>query len=74
MDPVQLVSHRRERRRRLGAPGLEAYTDLGRVAQEMEDARRLFRRAGFTTMDVTDKPIEASAHDVAALITRRFGE
>lgn len=74
MDPVQLVSHRRERRRRLGAPGLEAYTDLGRVAEEMEAARRLYRRAGFSVIDVTDKPIEASANDVADLITRRFGE
>jgi regulator of PEP synthase PpsR (kinase-PPPase family) len=74
MDPVQLVSHRRERRRRLGAPGLEDYTDLGRVAEEMEAARRLFRRAGFSAIDVTDQPIEASANDVADLITRRFGE
>jgi [pyruvate, water dikinase]-phosphate phosphotransferase / [pyruvate, water dikinase] kinase len=74
MDPLQLVSHRRERRRRLGAPGLDAYADLGAVAEEMEAARRVFRRAGFTTFDVTDKPIEASAHDVMQLITRRFGE
>ena len=74
MDPLQLVSHRRERRRRLGAPGLDAYTDLSAVAGEMEAARRLFRRAGFTTFDVTDKPIEASATDAIQLITRRFGE
>jgi len=74
MDPTRLVFHRQERRRRLGAPGLEAYTDLSAVAEEMEAGRRLFRRAGFTTIDVTDKPIEASAHDVAMLITRRFGE
>jgi regulator of PEP synthase PpsR (kinase-PPPase family) len=74
MDPTRLVFHRQERRRRLGAPGLEAYTDLGAVTEEVEAARRLFRRAGFTAIDVTDKPIEASAHDVIALITRRFGE
>ncbi len=74
MDPTRLVFHRQERRRRLGAPGLEAYTDLGAVAEEMEAARRLCRRVGFTAIDVTDKPIEASANDVADLITRRFGE
>jgi len=61
-------------RRRLGAPRLEAYTDRGAVAAEVEAARRLFRRAGSTTIDVTDKPIEASAHDVIGLITRRFAE
>ncbi|MFL7811890.1 MAG: pyruvate, water dikinase regulatory protein [Anaerolineae bacterium] len=74
MDPLRLVSHRRERQRRLAAPGLEAYTDLGAVTEEMEAARRLFRRAGFSSIDVTDKPIESSAHDVIELITRRFGE
>ena len=57
MDPTRLVFHRQERRRRLGAPGLEAYTDLGAVAKEIEAGRHLFRRAGFTTIDVTDKPI-----------------
>jgi regulator of PEP synthase PpsR (kinase-PPPase family) len=74
MDPLRLVSHRRERQRRLAAPGLEAYADLGADTEEMEAARRLFRRAGITTIDVTDKPIESSAHDVIELITRRFGE
>jgi regulator of PEP synthase PpsR (kinase-PPPase family) len=74
MDPLRLVSHRRERQRRLGAPGLEAYTNLGAVAEEMEAARHLCRSGGFTTIDVTDKPIEASAHDVTERITRRFGE
>jgi regulator of PEP synthase PpsR (kinase-PPPase family) len=74
IDPVQLVSHRRERSRRLGAPGLEAYADLHAVAEEVADARQLLRRAGFTAIDVTDKPLEASAHDVIELITRRFGE
>lgn len=73
MDPMRLVLHRRERGRRLAAPGLEAYTDLGAVTEEMEAARRLFRRAGFSSIDVTDKPIESSAHDVIELITRRFG-
>jgi regulator of PEP synthase PpsR (kinase-PPPase family) len=74
MEPGQLVFHRQQRRRRLGAPGLEAYTDPGAIYEELEAARGIFRRHGFTVIDVTDKPIEASANQVIELITRRFGE
>lgn len=74
MDVSQLVFHRQQRRRRLGAPGLEAYADPVAISEELESAKRIIRRGGFTTIDVTDKPIEASANQVIDLITRRFGE
>jgi regulator of PEP synthase PpsR (kinase-PPPase family) len=74
MEPGQLVFHRQQRRRRLGAPGLEAYTDPAAIYEELEAARKVFRRHGFSVIDVTDKPIEASANQVIELITRRFGE
>jgi regulator of PEP synthase PpsR (kinase-PPPase family) len=74
IDPTRLVFHREQRRRRLGAPGLEAYTDPKAVFEEIERARQLCRRGGFTTIDVTDKPIEASANQVIDVITRRFGK
>ena len=74
MEPGQLVFHRQQRRRRLGATGLEAYTDPVAIYEELEAARKIFRRHGFSVIDVTDKPIEASANQVIDLITRRFGE
>jgi regulator of PEP synthase PpsR (kinase-PPPase family) len=74
MEPGQLVFHRQQRRRRLGAPGLEAYTDPAAIYGELEAARAVFRRHGFSVIDVTDKPIEASANQVIELIARRFGE
>jgi regulator of PEP synthase PpsR (kinase-PPPase family) len=36
-------------------------------------ARRVFERGGFAVLDVTDKPIETTADEIVALITRRIG-
>jgi regulator of PEP synthase PpsR (kinase-PPPase family) len=73
IEPGQLLGHRQQRQRRLGAPGPTAYTDPVAIYEEMEAARRVFKQGGFSTIDVTDKPIEASADEIIALITRRFG-
>ena len=74
IDPLRLMTHRQQRLRRLGAPGLEAYTDLSAIYDEVETARRTCRRGGFTVIDITDSPIEASANHVLDLITGRFGK
>jgi hypothetical protein len=74
MDPARLLFHRRERQRRMGAPSLGRYTDPAAIVDEIEEARRLFRRATFSVIDVTDKPIESSANEVTDMITRRFGD
>jgi regulator of PEP synthase PpsR (kinase-PPPase family) len=74
MDPVRLLFHRRERQRRMGAPGLGRYTDPEAIVEEVAEARRFCRRRGFSVLDVTDKPIESSANEVTDLITRRFGD
>jgi regulator of PEP synthase PpsR (kinase-PPPase family) len=73
MEPGQLLFYRKERQGRMGAGGLGAYTDPARIHQEVEAARIFYRRSGFTVLDVTDQPIEASAEQVIDLITRRFG-
>jgi regulator of PEP synthase PpsR (kinase-PPPase family) len=44
------------------------------IEKELAHARRVFRQGGFSSLDVTDKPIEASADQVIELITRRFGD
>ena len=71
IEPGQLLVHRQRRQRRLGAPGPSAYTDPDAILQEMEAAREMFRRGGFSVIDVTDKPIETSADEIVELITRR---
>lgn len=70
IEPGQLLVHRRQRQRRLGAPGPSAYTDPTKIHEEVEAARRLFRRGGFTIIDVTDKPIESSADEIIGRVTR----
>jgi regulator of PEP synthase PpsR (kinase-PPPase family) len=73
MEPGQLLFYRQQRQRRLGTRPLGAYADPSKIHEEIEYARAICRRSGFTVIDVTDKPIEASADEIADLITRRFG-
>jgi hypothetical protein len=74
MDPTRLAFHRQQRRKRLGASGLEAYADPKAIYGEIEDAEQVFRRGGFTRIDVTDNPIETSANVIADMMARRFRE
>jgi regulator of PEP synthase PpsR (kinase-PPPase family) len=71
IEPGQLLLFRRQRQRRLGAPGQTAYTDPTAIYEELEMARRVFEKGGFTSIDVTDKPIETIADEIVALVTRR---
>ena len=66
------MAHRQQRQRRLGTPGESAYTDPFKLYEEVEATRRLYRKNGFVVVDVTDKPIEESADEIIALITRRL--
>jgi regulator of PEP synthase PpsR (kinase-PPPase family) len=72
IEPGQLVGHRQRRQHRLGLAGESAYTNPLELYEEVEAARRLYRRAGFAIADVTDKPIEESADEVIALVGRRL--
>lgn len=71
IDPTKLLMHRQQRQRRLGKlTGVSPYSDPVKLFEEVETADRIFARGGFSVIDVTDKPIEASADDVIKLITR----
>ncbi len=70
IDPGQLVSHRHKRQTRLGMPLGATYTDYETIYEDVENARRICRRGGFTIVDVTDKPIEESADEIISRITR----
>jgi regulator of PEP synthase PpsR (kinase-PPPase family) len=72
IEPGQLLMHRQKRQQRLGAPGPSAYTDPMKIFEEVEFARKVFKRGGFSIINVTDKPIETSADEVIKLITRRL--
>lgn len=70
IDPEQLINHRLKRQSRLGISLGAAYTDLEEVDNEVEATRRIFRRSGFSIVNVTDKPIEETADEIIARITR----
>jgi regulator of PEP synthase PpsR (kinase-PPPase family) len=72
IDPGQLVTHQQQRQRRLGVSNKSSYTNPVDLFEEVEEARKLFRRHGFALVNVTDKPIEESADEVIALINRRL--
>jgi regulator of PEP synthase PpsR (kinase-PPPase family) len=72
IDPGQLVTHRRQRQRRLGVSNKSSYTNPVDLFEEAEEARKLFRRHGFAIVNVSDKPIEESADEVIALVNRRL--
>ncbi|GAB4540811.1 MAG: pyruvate, water dikinase regulatory protein [Anaerolineae bacterium] len=72
IEPGQLVIHRQQRQRHLGAPGPSAYTDPQSIYEELEAARRIFQQGGFTVVDVTDKPIETSADEIISRVTRQL--
>lgn len=73
IEPGQLIDHRQERQRHLGVPSSSsAYIDPAKLYEEIEEARKLYRRNGFAVVNITDKPIEESADEVIALVTRRL--
>lgn len=72
IDPDQLLHHRQHRQRHLGVQGMSTYVDPLKLYEELESARKLFRRSGFAVVDVTDKPIETSADEVLAVVSRRL--
>jgi regulator of PEP synthase PpsR (kinase-PPPase family) len=71
IDPSKLLSHRRQRQKRLGTARTSPYSNPVKLFEEVEAADKIFKRGGFSVLDVTDKPIEASAEDIVKLISRR---
>lgn len=73
IDTDRLLYIRRQRSARLGLPGgdsplASAYSDPEQVAEEIQYARRVFRKGGFRVINVTDKTIEASADEILKLV------
>jgi len=70
IQPAQLVAHRRWRQRRMGMAAASTYSNPAELYAELEAAEQMIRHSGFHVVDVTDKPMEESAEEVIALVTR----
>ncbi len=73
VEPGQLIAYRQRRGQHLGLPG-GSYTDPAALFDELEFARALFRRHGFASVDMTDKPVEEAASEIAGRMIRRLAE
>jgi regulator of PEP synthase PpsR (kinase-PPPase family) len=73
IDIERLLGHRKRRDQRLGRSGLSAYSNPARVVEELEAARKLYRKGGFHVIDVTDKPIESTAAEIVKVVTGARG-
>lgn len=72
VEAEQIAARRRWRQRRLGVSMGSRYTNQESAEDEVEWARRLFRRHGWASINLTDKSIEESADEIIALVARWF--
>jgi regulator of PEP synthase PpsR (kinase-PPPase family) len=73
VEPERLHAFRRQRQAHLGASASTSYSDPREIFQDLEYARGVYKRGRFSILDVSDKPIEESANEVVALVTRQGG-
>jgi len=64
----RLLEHRKKREKLLGDVGATSYAAPSAVFEELEFAKKLYRDGGYFVVDVTDKPVEMIADEVAGLI------
>lgn len=72
IDSDVLGHHRRWRNHAFAGTAGHDYTDPEELYDEIQVARKMFRQHGFSTVNVTNKPIEETADQVIALISRYF--
>jgi len=70
----QLLEHRTIRQKRMGRSFINGYSSKESIMQEVKQARDIYRKAGFSVIDVSSKPIETSADEIIDKISRRFKE
>jgi regulator of PEP synthase PpsR (kinase-PPPase family) len=67
-----LIEQRRRRVAQMGAFDHRSYLDPSEIINELDNATKIFRKGGFTIVDVTNKPIESSANEIVKYINERF--
>lgn len=65
----RLLEFRKKREETLGTAGPSDYSNPSAVFEELEAAKRIYREGGFTVVEVTDKPIEATASEIIKIVT-----
>ena len=68
-----LIAQRGNRIKSLSMSPMSDYVQPRKVFSEIEYAETIFKKGGFTVIDITNKPIESSANEILTLLTDRFG-
>lgn len=68
-----LIAQRGNRMKGLNISETTDYVDPPIVRRELDYAESIFRKGGFTVINITNKPIESSANEILTLLTERFG-
>jgi [pyruvate, water dikinase]-phosphate phosphotransferase / [pyruvate, water dikinase] kinase len=75
LEPQHLLAHRKRRQHELRMTrGAATYADPNKIFEEVEAVERIYKKAGFTSLNVTGQPIESTANQVIDIIRNRFGE
>lgn len=74
ISPVYLIAQRANRVKSLHMDENADYINKRKVAEELNYARRIFERGGFTEIKITNKPIESSANEILNILTSRFDQ
>jgi regulator of PEP synthase PpsR (kinase-PPPase family) len=74
VNPARLVLVRSERLKTLKQSTHTHYTDMDALRKEVLEARRLFVRRGWPTIDVTNRSIEQTAALIIELLKARAGD
>jgi regulator of PEP synthase PpsR (kinase-PPPase family) len=70
-----LITQREKRVRQYASrddSAFNTYVEPRQVRDELDYAESVFRKGGFTIIDVTNKPIESTANEISLFITQRF--
>ena len=70
---IFLIAQRANRVHRMNMAEDSDYIDRRKVRDELDLAKRIFQKGGFTILNVTNKPIEYTANQVVTMVTDRFG-
>ncbi len=68
----QLIAHRMKRLRSFNNLDNRTYVDENQIRDEIRYANLVFARGKFTTINVTNKPVESSANEIINIMTSRF--
>ncbi len=73
ITPSLLIAIRQKRLNQIGDHNNMNYTNERHVREELRYANMIFEKGGFTSINVSNKPIETTANEIIDLVSERFG-